>query len=269
MRFTPERHSPDAVDSVERAVIHALHEYPYRLLGGITRKTDRVLEVGSGEGYGAHLLRDSIAEYCGLEVAESAVAHASQRYDDPKLTFRLYGGGRFPFEDDSFDVVFSFQVIEHVEDMHAYLDEIRRTCRPGGTVVIVTPNRNHRLEPGERPWNRYHRIEFSPHDLRDLLQTYFGRVDLFGIHGTPLIQQIEKRRVARLRKIARLDPLGVRYVLPGGLMSSMVGVVRRLNGTRNATPDSIVNIDDISVRDISHSEEALPTSLDLLAVIRV
>lgn len=261
MRATSERHSPERVKSIEERVIHVIHVYAYRLVREYARTSDRVLEVGFGEGYGSELIPDSIGEYHGIEVSRDAVEHASARYGGAGRSFHHYDGRTFPFDDDSFDLVISFQVIEHVVDQQAYLTEIRRTCRDGGKVLIVTPNRNHRLDGGERPWNRYHVVEFSPSELRSLLTQRFDEVELFGIHGTPLIDEIEKKRVGRARRLARLDRLGLRYLLPEAV-DTRVRTMLKWKSNRGVVIDPA----EIKESDVSHSREAVETSLDILAV---
>ncbi|MGH9895710.1 MAG: class I SAM-dependent methyltransferase, partial [bacterium] len=174
-------------------------------------------------------------------------------------------GRRFPFPDASFDIVISFHVIEHVDDTRLYLSEIRRTSAPGATILIDTPNRNYRLAPGERPWNRHHRVEFAPHDLRVLLERYFDHVELFGIIGTPFLNAIERARAARLRRLAKLDPLGLRHVLP----PSVTHLAGRLAAKVMGAPGSKSQFESSSLSwsDIRHTPEGLDESLVLLAKI--
>lgn len=262
MRQTTERHIPERVRSVEELVVHLMHVYAYTLARSYARPHHRVLEVGFGEGYGSELIRPWVGEYHGVEVSEEAVAHAREKYAHEKCTFHHSPVG-LPFEDRSFDLVISFQVIEHVEDVDAYLAEIHRVCRPGGTILIVTPNRNHRLADGERPWNRYHVREFSPAELEHALTRELERVELFGIHGTPSLEQVERARVARARRLARVDRLGLRYVLPEELDTRL----RRLLRGRTR-PAEVVEAPTFTLSDVRHSRELVESSLDLLAVAR-
>jgi SAM-dependent methyltransferase len=251
------------VRSVEERVIHLMHVYAYSLVREYARPHHRVLEVGFGEGYGSEMIRGWAAEYHGVEVSPEAVSHAAEKYAHPKCTFHHSPVG-LPFPDDYFDVAISFQVIEHVEDVEAYLDEIRRVCRSGATILIVTPNRNHRLADGERPWNRYHVREFNPSEFEGVLTGALADVEVFGIHGTPMLEQVERARVARARRLARIDRLGLRYVLPEGIDTRLRGLLKRRANTCVA-PDAPA----FSLSDMSHSRDLVESSLDLLAVSRV
>jgi SAM-dependent methyltransferase len=114
-----------------------------------------------------------------------------------------------PFEDASFDVVTNFQVLEHVPDAIAYLEGLRRVTRPGGLVILATPNASTRLDPGMTPWNRFHVREYTAAELRELLERMFPRVRIRGMFGTATLYETEIRRVdaarQRMRRLAAAE----------------------------------------------------------------
>jgi SAM-dependent methyltransferase len=250
------------VQTAEDLVIACLRRYAYGLVEEFVEPDSRLLDVGFGEGFGSEIVRPHVREYIGVDVDRDAVEHATRTYSDPGVSFVHYDGVVLPFADDSFQVVISFQVIEHVRDVLGYLQEIGRVSAPGATVLIVTPNRNHRLEDGERPWNRYHVREFSPSELTAEMELVFADVQLLGIHGSTAMEQIERARVARTRRLVRLDPLGVRYVLPEALDHWLRSVLRRRQSTVEPVPE-------IDVRHMYHSAAGVEVSLDLLAIARI
>jgi SAM-dependent methyltransferase len=224
---------------------------------------DRLLDVGSGEGYGSVIVGGWVAEYRGLDVSADAVAHARERYaGDDRTGFDQLAGPRFPHDDASFDLVTSFQVIEHVEDVPRYLAEIRRVSRPGARVLITTPNRTLRLADGERPWNRYHLREYSPLELGALLRGVFTEVDIFAVRGSEAMEELEHARVARARRFARVDRLGLRYALPETLDAR---IRRRLR--RQQRPGAVRGA-EFSLSDVRRTRDDLGLALDLLAVSR-
>ena len=129
------------------------------------------------------------------------------------------------------------------------------------TVLIVTPNRNRRLDDGERPWNRYHVREFSPSELRASLEDVFADVELLGIHGSSVMERIESERVARIRRLVRLDPLGMRYLVPERLDTWL----RSLRRGRSASEQEEV-LAEIDVNKMYRSADGVDDSLDLLAI---
>lgn len=159
---TGERVIEDAYrDSVGAYVIYLMHAASYRFVEEECRGRD-VLDLGCGSGYGTHRIAGVAASATGVDVAADAVSFANARYRAANLSFKsIPPDGPLPFPDEAFDVVLSFQVIEHVRDVGTYLAEARRVLRPGGMLVVITPDRRHRLLPGQKPWNRWHLKEYS------------------------------------------------------------------------------------------------------------
>jgi protein-L-isoaspartate O-methyltransferase len=74
MKHTTERHDPDAVSTIEDRVVDAMHRYAYRVAAALAAPTDRVLDVGFGEGCGSAIVGPSALEYVGVDVEEEAEA---------------------------------------------------------------------------------------------------------------------------------------------------------------------------------------------------
>ncbi|MGQ0799359.1 MAG: class I SAM-dependent methyltransferase [Pseudomarimonas sp.] len=163
---TGERMIEDAYHRSRSAyVIYLTHSASYDYAQPHCRDK-RVLDLGCGSGYGAARMATVAQSVIGVDVAADAVAFARARHSAPNLKFELAeADARLPFDDESFDVVLSFQVIEHVVDEGAYLREARRVLRRGGLILIITPDRQHRLLPGQKPWNRWHLREYSAQSL--------------------------------------------------------------------------------------------------------
>jgi len=128
----------------------------------------------------------------------------------------------------------SIQVIEHIVDMDAYLNEIWRVLKPGGIVVFSTPNAAIRLDPGMKPWNRFHIQEFTPVQLEALLRATFAEVKLRGQFAKDEIYRIEFERCQRSLQQARtrsssrfaLVREGIKAILPNPIVEF---VSNRLN----------------------------------------
>ena len=164
-----------------------------------------VLDVGCNTGYGTVRFVPVARSVTGTDVSPKAIEAARMRAVDGQPRFVLTDGGVLPFDDGSFDLVTNFQVLEHVPDAISYLEGLRRVTRPGGTIVLATPNAATRLDPGMAPWNRFHLREYTAGELRELLERVFPRVRIRGMFGTATLYETEIRRVdAARRRMRRL-----------------------------------------------------------------
>jgi 2-polyprenyl-6-hydroxyphenyl methylase / 3-demethylubiquinone-9 3-methyltransferase len=154
----------------------------------------RVLDVGCGEGAFTAALVRAGRESVGIDVAEAPLRRARERAGEG-LDLRLVPvEGEWPLQDASFDAVWAGEVIEHVADTAAWLSEVRRVLRSGGTLVLSTPAHG----PLTRLWlglsRRSFESRFDPrsdhlrfytrHTLAALLQDFgFERIETAGTGG--------------------------------------------------------------------------------------
>lgn len=180
------------------------HEAAYRALVPFVLGA-RVLEAGSGEGYGAELFRSAgAAAVHALDYDAQAVAHAAHRYPDVSV---VRGDlQRLPYADGAFDVVASLQTVEHLHDQAGFLTECARALRPAGTLLLTTPNRR-TFSPGRgEPLNPFHTRELDAGELRTLLAPAFEVTRLWGVrHGKRLAAQENRHGPLVEAQLAR-DP---------------------------------------------------------------
>jgi len=180
----------------------------------------KVLDVGSGEGYGSYLLSEVAAEVTGVEFNKALVRYAQTRYGHPRLHFQQGDAGALRFAVHTFDVAVSLQVMEHIPDYLRYLYEIHRVLKPGGLAIIITPNRKTMLAS----INPYHFKEFSPQEFDRALSKVFRHYELRGLYGSPAYLKLKEAEQRYAKKILALDPLRLRRILPRPLL----GVFYRL-----------------------------------------
>jgi SAM-dependent methyltransferase len=248
LKGSTERFDATSHDTVEDVVMGLYHRYSYEVAARSLRPGDRVLDVGFGEGYGSTILG---AEYTGVELDPELAVHAAERYAG---RFETYDGRNLP--DGPFELVVSFQVIEHVPEPDPWLAEIARV---GRRAMFATPNRSHRLGDGRRPWNRYHIREYTADELQAQLAAYFAEVTVWGVRASAEIEGVELARYARAQKIARIDPLGIRYRLPPRADAWVRHRLRKPQATERT---------DFTLDEFRHSERDVEHSLVLLAEAR-
>jgi SAM-dependent methyltransferase len=106
---------------------------------GLLTPGARLLEIGSGRGTLLHALRSKGLQIVGVETSQERIDEALARY--PGLPIQLTKGTALPFGNESFDLVVSFDVLEHIPDTDAHLREVRRVLAPGGWYLLQTPNK--------------------------------------------------------------------------------------------------------------------------------
>jgi SAM-dependent methyltransferase len=157
----------------------------------------RVLDAGCGEGYGLALLAAGGAEQViGADLDDTVVAHARRVYatEDPRIEVVTAELMSLPLPDDAVDLTVSFQVIEHLHDIPGYLRSLRRVTRPGGTVLIATPNRLTFTPGSDHPVNPFHTREFTGEELtRELTASGFEVLQLLGVQHGPELAAVEAR----------------------------------------------------------------------------
>ncbi|KUI00048.1 class I SAM-dependent methyltransferase [Mycobacterium sp. IS-3022] len=167
------------------------HEVVYERLADRCAQRD-VLEAGCGEGYGADLIAEVARRVIGLDYDESAVAHVRARY--PRVDMRHGNLAELPLADGSVDVVVNFQVIEHLWDQAQFVGECLRVLRPGGTLMMSTPNRI-TFSPGrDTPINPFHTRELNAAELTELLTTAGFSVEaMLGVFHGPRLVELDAR----------------------------------------------------------------------------
>jgi len=145
-----------------------------------------VLDVGSGEGYGAAALAERADRVLAIDYSPVAVGHARQKYTRPNLRFEV--GDALDLDSSlrgAFDVVTCFEVLEHIEDGDRLMAGLAAALRPGGLLYVSTPNllvdSLFEAAGGHDP-NAYHVNLMSPGQLQDLAARHLAEVAVYGQH---------------------------------------------------------------------------------------
>ncbi len=255
-----------ARQSAEKYLIYLIHRATYIFSMGYLHSKD-VLDYGCGTGYGTAMVANCCKSIVGVDISAEAITYALKTYAGANISFQLIGdvtANPTPFHSGSFDVVISFQVIEHIEDARKYLLEIERVLKDAGILIVATPNRDTRLFPRQKPWNVFHVREYNAGTLVSLLSEFFGSVELFHLGGTDRILRKELRRTALARWIALPFTLGF---VPDGirlgglrLLGKAKDFVRKISNAKTAHRRFDFDDTDVLIG------PSISPSLDLIAV---
>jgi GT2 family glycosyltransferase/2-polyprenyl-3-methyl-5-hydroxy-6-metoxy-1,4-benzoquinol methylase len=175
IEWTGERCVPWAPD------IQVVYEHFHRYLWASELvEGRRVLDLGSGEGFGAALLSEGASHVVGIDVDERTVEHSKLNYAGANLEFHLGTAVDLTaFEDGSFDAVVAFEIIEHVREQELVLAEIARVLSDDGLLVISTPDRRAYGQARGEP-NPFHARELSLEEFVELLESRFTHTAAWG-----------------------------------------------------------------------------------------
>ena len=155
MSFADERLVP------EEAVEASLQEHVARYRFARERVRGRVLDVACGTGYGTAMLGA-----VGVDVSLDALRYARRH----PARYVAADAARLPFGRGDFDAVVSFETIEHVADPARFVAECVRVLKPGGRLLVSTPNRELWSPRSPKPLQRHHVKEFTKREFLEVLR---------------------------------------------------------------------------------------------------
>jgi SAM-dependent methyltransferase len=206
-----------------------------------------VLEAGCGEGYGAGLIAAVAGRVLALDYDQPATAHVARHY--PEVAVARANLAYLPVRSSTVDIVANFQVIEHLWDQAGFLAECHRVLRPGGKLLVTTPNRITFTPSSDTPLNPYHTRELSSAELNELLrEAGFTTERLHGLHHGPSLQKLDNR-------------------YGGSIIDAQLDVVMgELPGQATWPEALLADVEAIRAADFAVHGEDLDASLDLIAV---
>lgn len=172
--FTGERFIPNESDEE----LEIEHTQRYNMLNQLVENKS-VLDAACGEGYGSFLLSNSAAKVIGIDIDSETINHAKKRYVKDNLDYFVTSIDHMPFPDHSFDIIVSFETLEHVDEQMqlAFLKEVQRLLKENGTFIISTPNKKYYSD--QRGYsNNFHVKELYKEEFSELLKEYFIYVNM-------------------------------------------------------------------------------------------
>ena len=168
----------------------------------LIRPKDRILEIGCGIGTVVNELSSKGHDIAGIDISGEAIEYGRKKYSDIRM--EVQAAETLPYEDESFEVVLSFDLFEHIAAIDKHISEVRRVLGPGGYYLFQTPNRYSNiiyetLWTKSLQWRQYHPSLHSPGQLRRRMARH-GFETRF-VKMNPINEFTEK-------KLRKLGPLG-------------------------------------------------------------
>lgn len=255
----------DHLQTAEQYVLHLMHLAAYLHAARVV-DAKSVLDLGCNAGYGTRILSDHARDAAGIDVSPRAIAFARNKYHDTSIQFQVTDGVRIGFEDSSFDAITCFQIIEHLVEYDAFMNELKRVLTPTGLVMFTTPNSLLRLDPGMKPWNPFHVREFDAEQLRSVLENYFANVSVLALYATPPLHKMIADRADRIRRSARAKASGAQSKTPPGAVPQPDRQVAGTADSKASAPSIRSVTADYRADDFHYREGGLDACLEFIAL---
>jgi len=147
-----------------------------KILNAIPNDARKIVDIGCGDGALTNLLAQRIYsdEVFGIDTDKEGIELAKRKVDEltgsEKITFINKSFEDCGFSVNSVDAIVMCDVIEHVEDTHSLLIEIKRVGKPNGVLVLTTPRKRNGMK-----WDEHHTLEYSEDTLSNMLREYFPK----------------------------------------------------------------------------------------------
>lgn len=216
-----EHITPESVSDREFAV-YQKHRALYRWAARFTVGRE-VLDAGCGAGFGCSILAENAQRVIGIDLDTTALMRTSGYAKAAGNVYFAAGDVLRPcFAPGSFDVIVSFEVIEHLRDVGEYLEAMKSLLRKDAVLLLSTPNKKMRPQIRGKPCNPYHVREYTCEELLPIVRGHFSDVEALGIRGNERAQRQELDRLfpvrtargALLRAVTGIDFLRLRRLFP-------------------------------------------------------
>jgi MoaA/NifB/PqqE/SkfB family radical SAM enzyme/ubiquinone/menaquinone biosynthesis C-methylase UbiE len=221
----------------------------------------KILDIGCGARKGPYFLAQKAQEVVGVDNSSKAMEYVQQKWKKENISYFVMDATDLQFDNDTFDVVISFEVIEHILDYQKYLTEVTRVLRPGGIVILSTPNKIF-TSPNNQPVIRGHIKEFSAQEFKDVLSEYFPHVDMYGIKRKKRVEDALETEKS-VYHLTGMDFLMLRRLFPKTWRQIVYKGLCRIFARLERTP----LISEISGDDFEIVQKDLPSDCETLMAV--
>jgi ubiquinone/menaquinone biosynthesis C-methylase UbiE len=213
-----------------------------------------VLDLGCGGRDGPYLLGSVAERVVGVDIDPVAISYATEKYNRENVEYIVMDATKLEFPEDFFDVIVSFEVIEHISEVERYLGEVCRVLKISGLFIISTPNKRicHIEGTAENP---SHVREFEYYEFKHLLQNYFKHIVIYGqTRGRAIVGWA--RFVHFL--VRRIDLFGIRRIFSQRTRSAVSNWIAERTGKKE--------IEELTAEDFPISRRRVRMARNFIAV---
>jgi len=201
------------------------HQHRYNEAIKLVKPSGVILDIACGTGFGtAALAAVTTGKVIGGDIAPEAIKECNDNWKRPNMAFQVMDGTALPFPDNHFDMIVSFETIEHTTRYREMLKEFARTLRPDGKLILSTPNAAI-TSPDGKIGNPYHTQEFRYQELKKILESIFNEISLSGQRYSRYDKKSFKMSLGKLMETFFLS-FGIRklpYSFRSGIMKALFG----------------------------------------------
>jgi len=132
-----------------------------------------VLDIASGIGFGSFFLAQEAKKVLGVDISSKSVEYARENFLRDNIKFETGNALTYNYPKNYFDVIVSFQTIEHLDDPEKFLDLLSSSLKEGGTIILATPNKKVVSPFTKEPIGKFHKFEFYKKDLKKMFKNRF------------------------------------------------------------------------------------------------
>lgn len=171
MKLTGERVIPELMKPTNGLLLEHIARYHF----AIHYAKGRVLDFACGSGFGSNIIataaKKELDEVVAIDIDQASITYAKSKYYHPLISFKQENAvdPLLPSKMGEFDLIISFETLEHVQEEEIFLENIYKMLKPGGTLVISTPFGQGRGKPTNEP---YHVHQLTEEEFRRLFKDY-------------------------------------------------------------------------------------------------
>jgi SAM-dependent methyltransferase len=214
-------HTAERVSTAELSDNYVLQRSIFAYKEVIGRIAGHILEIGTGTGYGIKHIAPYVRRFTTVDKYNhdySIGEHKNVSFMQQEVPPLLY------HDDNTYDYVIAFQLIEHIEDDHFFLREVERVLKPGGKFIMTTPSRLMSLT--RSPW---HVREYTGDELASIVAKYFSSVETFGVYGNEAVMSYYALNKEIVQRITKYDIFDLQHLLPRALLKIPYDIMNRLS----------------------------------------